>query len=165
MNRRHFLETTLAAAALPSLAIAQGAKAKRRILLRSSWQTVNIGDIAHTPGMLRLIEQHLPSAAVTLWPSGLSKPVEAMLRKRFPRLAIARTKADQDRALAECGFCLHGSGPMLLGAETLNRWRATGKPYGIGGVTLHDGEISEHRDLLAGARFMFCRDTHSLEAL
>ena len=31
-----------------------------RILLRSSWQTVNIGDIAHTPGVLRLLEKHLP---------------------------------------------------------------------------------------------------------
>ncbi len=27
----------------------------KRILLRSSWQTVNIGDIAHTPGMLALL--------------------------------------------------------------------------------------------------------------
>lgn len=136
-----------------------------QILLRSSWQTVNIGDIAHTPGMLRLIERHLPQATVTLWPSGLSAPVEKMLRSRFPRLAIAHTGKDHDRALAECGFCLHGSGPMLLGADTLKRWRSTGKPYGIGGVTLHDGELKEHRELLAGARFVFCRDTKSLEAL
>ena len=26
-----------------------------RILLRSSWQTVNIGDIAHTPGVIALL--------------------------------------------------------------------------------------------------------------
>jgi hypothetical protein len=39
-----------------------------RIVLRSSWQTVNIGDIGHTPGVLALIEKHIPEADVTLWP-------------------------------------------------------------------------------------------------
>jgi hypothetical protein len=33
---------------------------KKRILLRSSWQTINIGDIAHTPGVLALLERYLP---------------------------------------------------------------------------------------------------------
>ena len=51
MNRRHFLASTAAAASL------RGADAKRppRILLRSSWQSVNIGDIGHTPGALSLL--------------------------------------------------------------------------------------------------------------
>jgi len=40
-----------------------------RILLRSSWQKINIGDIGHTPGVLRLIEQHLPGAEVIVWAS------------------------------------------------------------------------------------------------
>src|SRR5687768_13359934 len=126
MNRRHFLETTLAAAALPSLAIAQGAKAKRRVLLRSSWQTVNIGDIAHTPGMLALLERYLPDAELTLWPSKLSPEVDQLLRKRFPKLRIASTPELQERALAECDFGLHGSGPGLVGWRELERWRATG---------------------------------------
>jgi len=30
------------------------------ILVRSFWQTVNIGDIGHTPGLLALLEKHLP---------------------------------------------------------------------------------------------------------
>jgi hypothetical protein len=30
---------------------------------------VNIGDIAHTPGMLALLERHLPEAEITLWPT------------------------------------------------------------------------------------------------
>lgn len=86
MNRRHFLKTTLAAAALPGLASAQSAKTKKRILLRSSWQTVNIGDIAHTPGMLALLEKHLPEYEVTLWPSSVENGVAEMLMKRFPKL-------------------------------------------------------------------------------
>ena len=39
------------------------------ILLRSSWQAVNIGDIAHTPAMLALIEKYLSNTKVTVWAS------------------------------------------------------------------------------------------------
>ena len=41
---------------------ASAQKKPPRILLRSSWQIVNIGDIAHTPGVLALIEKYLPEA-------------------------------------------------------------------------------------------------------
>ncbi len=57
MKRLTFIATGLAAG-LPASLLAQ-AKRPMRILLRSSWQTVNIGDIAHTPGMLALLEKKL----------------------------------------------------------------------------------------------------------
>ncbi|MDP1588183.1 MAG: polysaccharide pyruvyl transferase family protein, partial [Prosthecobacter sp.] len=108
MNRRHFLQTT--AAALPTFAIAQGAP-KKRILLRSSWQTVNIGDIAHTPGMLALLEKHLPEYGVTLWPSSVENGVAEMLTKRFPKLKIlAKDGAAKAEAFKTHDFLLHGSG-------------------------------------------------------
>src|SRR3954464_5341844 len=138
---------------------------KPRLLLRSSWQTVNIGDIAHTPGMLALLEKHRPDIAVTLWPSSVDRGVEALLRGRFPRVKIALTAADQEQALQECDFFLHGSGPGLVGAREAEGGRKAGKPYGFGGVTLSDPEIAAHRELLAGAAFVFCRDTLSLDAL
>jgi polysaccharide pyruvyl transferase WcaK-like protein len=134
------------------------------VLLRSSWQTVNIGDIAHTPGMLALLERHLPETRVTLWPNTLSPQVERMLRARFPKLHIARANAEKDAALGDCDFCLHGSGPGLVGRRELYRWRESGKPYGFGGVTLSDNELRDDRDLLDGARFLFCRDSLSLAA-
>ena len=166
-NRRQFLKQvtgSLAAsgAGLPALLAAEK---PRRVLLRSSWQTVNIGDIAHTPGMLALLERYLPDAELTLWPSKLSPEVDQLLRKRFPKLRIASTPELQARALAECDFGLHGSGPGLVGWRELERWRSTGKPYGFGGVTLSDAELKDRRELLAGSRFIFCRDTLSLEAL
>lgn len=161
LTRRDFLA---GAAALAAGGIAAAPK-RTRILLRSSWQTVNIGDIAHTPGMLRLIEQHLPDVDVTLWPGSLSKDVEAMLKKRFPTLTVARSEEEQKEALENCRFFLHGSGPGLVGAAAAKRWRATGKPYGFGGVTLNDAELKDHQELLAGAKFIYCRDTLSLEAL
>jgi hypothetical protein len=170
LSRRSFLVASAALAGgstlLTTSCAAPGPDPRRvRVLLRSSWQTVNIGDIAHTPGMLRLIEEELPNAEVTLWPNALSAEVEAMLRRRFPRLRIARTPEEQKQALAENDFFLHGSGPGLVGQAALKAWQATGKPSGIGGITLSDGELRSYRDLLAGTRFVFCRDTQSLQAL
>src|SRR5687768_8864737 len=131
-SRRAFLAGGLA---LTASGLFAGERRPRRLLLRSSWQTVNIGDIAHTPGMLRLLEDHLPAVEVTLWPSSVGQGVAEILRKRFPRLVIAQTEAERAAALERCDFCLHGSGPGLVGHREMTRWRATGKPYGFGGVT------------------------------
>ena len=167
MNRRHFIHATFAVTlptGIGAVLFAQGKK-NTRILLRSSWQTVNIGDIAHTPGMLALLEKYRPDAEVTLWPSSVENGVEEILRVRFPKLKIVKTGAAQEAALAECDFFLHGSGPMLVGLKELILAKKAGKPYGIGGVTLNDWEIRDHRELLAGAKFVFLRDTDSLKAL
>lgn len=164
MNRRTFLTAALAAVASTRFARAAGTT-PRRILLRSSWQTVNIGDIAHTPGMLALLERHHPGAEVTLWPNPLSAEVRTLLAERFPKLKFAETPAEQKAALAACDFFLHGSGPGLVGRAEAERARQAGKPYGFAGVTLNDEELKANRDLLAGARFVFTRDTDSLAAL
>jgi polysaccharide pyruvyl transferase WcaK-like protein len=126
---------------------------------------VNIGDIAHTPGMLALLEKHRPNDAVTLWPSGLSAEVTKLLTDRFPKLRIAATKEEQESALEACDFFLHGSGPGLVGRKEADRARLAKKPYGFAGVTLNDDELKANRELLAGAKFVFTRDTDSLRAL
>ncbi len=163
MNRRTFLASTLAA----SIGAALHAQEKKplRILLRSSWQTVNIGDIAHTPGMLALLERLRPEAEVTLWPSSVDRGVEEILRARFPKLKIAKSKAGRETALAECEFFLHGSGPGLVGRKEAILAQKAGKPYGFAGVTVSDDEIRDQRELLAGAKFIFLRDTDSLRAV
>jgi polysaccharide pyruvyl transferase WcaK-like protein len=163
ITRRTFLQTT-AAAALTTTLRAENKK-PIRILLRSSWQAENIGDIAHTPGMLALFEKHRHDAEITLWPNELNLGVEEMLRGRFPKLRIALKKSEQEAALAECDFFLHGSGPGLVGWEETERARQAGKPYGFGGITLNDEELASKRALLAGAKFVFCRDSDSLAAL
>ncbi len=150
-------------ALMPALR-AEGKKSQR-ILLRSSWQTVNIGDIAHTPGMLALLQKHRPNAAITLWPNSLNAEVESLLTTRFPKLAIAKTAEEKAAALAACDFFLHGSGPGLVGAKEAVLAKKAGKPYGFAGVTLSDAELKTHRELLAGAKFVFTRDTDSLAAL
>lgn len=162
MNRRHFLQTT--AAALPSFAIAQGSP-KKRILLRSSWQTVNIGDIAHTPGMLHLLEKHLPEYEVTLWPSSVDNGVAEMLMKRFPKLKIMDKSAEaKAEAFKTHDFLLHGSGPGIVGQKSIIEWsEKTGKPYGIGGVTWSGEKGGEGAQVISGAKFAFFRDSVSLQ--
>lgn len=156
----------------------------RTILLRSAWQTVNIGDIAHTPGVLRLLEQHLPEASVILWPGSLDRGVEPLLRRRFPKLRVVRDAAGWrsprprsddptiEEAIGEADLMMHGSAANLGARADLERWdKQTGKPYGAYGVTLGstigiaDGRPDfppELRRVLDGAAFIFTRETTSL---
>ena len=159
-----------------SLASATRAADRRapKILLRSSWQTVNIGDIAHTPGVLRLLEQHIPDAEVRLWPSSVDNGVKEMLEKRFPKVAIVQGAAAIKTAFGECDFLLHGSGPSLVAEKDVARWRAeTGKPYGIYGITFStqdstattpapDSALARTIELFNAARFVYFRDSVSL---
>jgi polysaccharide pyruvyl transferase WcaK-like protein len=163
MKRRDFLAASCASLVATSLSASRSRV--QHLILRSSWQTVNIGDIAHTPGMLALLEQHLPDVAVTLWPSGLNEEVTQMLKKRFPKLNIAHTAELQQTALRSCDFFLHGSGPGMVGRKETELAQQQGIPYGFGGITLSDEELMSNRELLNGAKFVFTRDTLSLQAL
>jgi polysaccharide pyruvyl transferase WcaK-like protein len=178
MNRRTFLaNSTAAAAGALTLTACQTSQPARRpkVLLRSSWQTVNIGDIAHTPGVLNLLEKHIPEADVTLWPSKVDNGVEEMLRARFPKLKIVKGSDDLKRAFAENDFLLHGSGPSLVAEKDVVRWKKeTGKPYGIYCITFStqgstatqpapEGVVANSVEVMSGARFVFFRDSVSLE--
>jgi len=175
MNRRSFLASASAAALVTALRAATPAGRAPRILLRSSWQIVNIGDIAHTPGVLALLEKHIPTAEVRLWASAdLSEEVIAMEHRRFPRLQIvkgtigANGKASNPAladALAWTDFLLHGSGPSLVAAKDVAAFaKHVGKPYGVYGIT-HGSSFSGRDDRAAmdGARFIFFRDEPSLQ--
>jgi hypothetical protein len=171
-TRREFLING-GAAALGVRALAQG-KRPPRILLRSSWQVVNIGDIAHTPGVLALIERHLPDAEVRLWASpDLSEEVMAMEHRRFPKLRIVKgligedgkaSNAELQDAVAWCDFLLHGSGASLVAAKDVAAFvKHTAKPFGVYGITHGSFFTSESdKELLSRAKFVFFRDSVSL---
>ena len=172
MNRRTFIKSTV----LVSIAASVSAAEKRvpRILLRSSWQVVNIGDIAHTPGVLALIEKHIPEAEVRLWASAdLSEEVIAMEHRRFPKLKIVKgtigadgkaSNADLGDAIAWTDFLLHGSGPSLVAAKDVAAFsKHTGKPYGVYGITHGSFLSGNDHSTLDGAKFVFFRDSVSLE--
>jgi Polysaccharide pyruvyl transferase len=140
-------------------------------MLKSAWQTVNIGDIAHTPGVLTLLQKHVPDAELILWPNNIHDGVEEMLRRNFPKVRIVKdgTKSDGEpmtrevrAAFEEADFLLHGSGASLVAQKAVAAWhKRTSKPYGIYGITFSSGD-SEAINLLTNARCAYFRDSMSL---
>src|SRR5687767_4302482 len=171
MNRRHFLTSTTAALLASALSRAAGAPPKH-ILLRSSWQVVNLGDIAHTPGLLALLEKHLPNTQVTLWASAdLSDEVAAMEHKRFPKLQIVKGTISADGtpsnpgladAIKRSDFLLHGSGPSMVAHRDVAAYvKHFNKPFGVYAIT-YGGFGTAEKELLSQAKFAFFRDSVSL---
>ncbi len=184
MQRRNFLQSvagiglasaiTSARTGSPLQAIQPASCSARapRILLRSSWQVVNIGDVAHTPGVLALIEKHIPEAEVILWASGdLSEEVAAMEHRRFPKLKIVKgtiasdgkgSNAELNEALEWTDFLLHGSGPSLVAYKDVAAFvKHIAKPFGVYGIT-YGGAEEAQRELLSSAKFVYFRDSVSL---
>jgi hypothetical protein len=139
LTRRHLL--ALGAAGACGL---RGARPPR-ILLRSSWQSVNIGDVGHTPGALSLLEKHFPEAEITLWPGKLEFGSRELLTKGYPKLKIAEGSVGKDgkpntpalaKAWAEADLYLSGSGSGFPAANHAVAFRkTTGKPVGVFGVS------------------------------
>ena len=156
-NRRSFL-TQSALAALGAATLSKAADAPKklgrppRILLRGSWQSVNIGDIGHTPGALRLLERYFPESEITLWTAPgsdatgpLGHGTRDMLTKAFPKLKIVAgsvgkemkpTTPELAKAWEDTDLYLNGSGSGFpAAANAVAFHKATGKPVGVFGVS------------------------------
>lgn len=148
---------------------------KKLIILRSSWQVINIGDIAHTPGLLTILERYMPDTEVVLWVSDdFTKEVSNMIRIRFPGLKIVKGYIKEDgtasnnelqQAINQSVFLLHGSGPLLVAHEDVEGYsKHYKKPYGVFGITY--GGYNEKdwcKDIHDLAAFIYFRDSISLE--
>ena len=187
-SRRSFIRRTLtgtaALAAVGStspLRAAPAARKAKHILIANAWHCINIGDIAHTPGLIHLLDTFLPEVNVTLWPVPSIRPgqereldpkVRRMLLAGFPRLKIITaggtgqkpaTRPDLVAAMQQADLFIVGSGGMH--ASPLEVWRATtNKPYGINGVTFANVD-RERTEMLAKSSFTYCRDSVSVENL
>jgi len=125
-------------ATLPATLVAARAQTRRppRILLRSSWQSVNIGDIGHTPGALAILQKHIPEAEITLWPGQLGHGSRDLLAKGCPNLKIVETNEAVQRAWQETDLYLSGSGSGFPASNHAVAFhKATGKPVGVLGVS------------------------------
>ena len=173
-TRRHFI-ASITAALGGSLIAAEGKP--KTILLQSAWDTINIGDIGHTPGTLRVLEEHLPEVKVVLWASKLDERVEALLRRRFPKVEIIQGhltgKKERDevlrQAIANCDLFIRNSG-MGQVTDFMEYCRKAGKPYGMFGQsffpTMVEGEgAAERIELLNKAAFIYTRETKTLDIL
>jgi hypothetical protein len=159
------------------------------VVLVSGWQTVNIGDVAHTPGALRAFERYAPEVKLTLWALSIDESVRRMLARYFPDVEIIEDRVvpgeqlspGLERMFAEGDLLVHGSGPSLVGQAEVAEWRRlTGKPHGFFGVTVDplrpyfstldraasmvnaiDGDLltEREREVLDTAAFVYCRDS------
>src|SRR5690625_3948378 len=70
------------------------------ILVVSGWQDVNIGDIAHTPGLLNILETFLPKAKIILWKKREGakwKAVQELIKSNFPKVNIIYGDVDKHK--------------------------------------------------------------------
>lgn len=144
------------------------------ILLVSGWQDVNIGDIAHTPGLLSVLKTYIPQAKIILWKRSKSEDVERLLMQNFPEVDIIYGNVDSEKnvdsssvtdAFEKADLMIHGSGPSVVGKTNLEAWQKhTHKPFGIFGVTIQSVDV-ELKLLLEKAAFIFTRETKSMAVL
>ncbi|MFN0076639.1 MAG: polysaccharide pyruvyl transferase family protein [Prosthecobacter sp.] len=173
-TRRHFISAITAA--LGGSVFAANGKPKT-ILLQSAWDTVNIGDIGHTPGTLRVIEEHLPEVKIVLWAMKLDDRVTAMLKTRFPKVEIMQGNlfkdGENDRKLQEavkaCDFFIRNSG-MGQDLTHMQFCQKHGKSYGLFGQSFFPSMVegkgaAERIALLNGASFIYTRETKTLAIL
>ena len=175
VSRRTFLKTTgfaLGAAGLPGLS--QARQPQKTVLLQCAWAVKNIGDIGHTPGTLRFLEQYLPQANVILWAQHTNEQVDAMLMKRFPTLEIVKGSLSQNdgpvqKAIHRSDFFLRGPG-MGQSTDFMKHCNKIGKPWGLQGQSYFPDMVTgpgaeERIALLNSAAFIYCRDSRTLKTL
>lgn len=116
-----------------------------RILLRSGWQTANIGDVAHAPGALRVLLDSAPGAHVTLWPRQFGDRELRMVASAFPGVAVVEGVLDAHgtpstgelaRAWESADVLVHGPAAAVVETGTFRAWQRTGRPYGYLGVSI-----------------------------
>lgn len=149
----------------------------KTIVLQSAWDTINIGDIGHTPGTLRVIEEHLPQVKVVLWAMKLDERIIAMLKARFPKVEILQGNLFKDGAsdkklqevVKNCDLFIRNSG-MGQDLTFMQFCQKHGKPYGLFGQsyfpTMVEGNgAAERSGLLNDAAFIYTRETKTLNIL
>ncbi|MDZ7640037.1 MAG: polysaccharide pyruvyl transferase family protein [Bryobacterales bacterium] len=196
MNRRRFLNTSLpatmagAALAVDSAPAAASQQSRRpSVLLISGWNLHNIGDVAITPGFLRLAQQHFPEARVTVLLASYFEEVGAYLKQRFPDIHLVKWNFTAGEALSpEMEEAFRGADLLVLNSgmtlsygyygleweRYLPRLLAFLKAHQMGipfGVYAHSFDKLEphgeylYRDVLGKAAFVYTRDGESLKLL
>ncbi len=169
MHRRPFITAVTAAL---GASVCGAAPRSKTILLKSAWDTVNIGDIGHTPGTLRILEEHLPDVHVIVWAMALDDRVRGMLTRRFPKAEIVQGKIDDPQlasAFQRADLVIQNSG-MSQDTSLAARCVLLGKPFGFYGQSFFPGFVEGEKGraniaLLDKAAFIYCRDSRTLAIL
>jgi len=179
LNRRNWLKTTSilgVGLALPAGLFSCGddKSLPKTLLVVSGWQDVNIGDIAHTPGLLNVLQTFLPDTEIILWKRSRGEEVKKLLNENFPKVKIIYGDVDDGYnvdsqevidAFNKADVMIHGSGPSVVGRVNLEAWvKHSDKPFGIYGTTIQHID-EELKALLLKAAFIYTRETKSIEVL
>jgi hypothetical protein len=116
----------------------------------------------------------MPESKIILWKRSSGEAVKKLLNKNFPKVNIlyGGVNSEKDvenpeimKAFEEADLMIHGSGPLLVGADNLSCWmKHTTKPFGVFGTTLQNPN-EYHTGILKNASFIFTRETISIEHL
>lgn len=189
MTRRTLLRTVAAPLAGVPVRAADAAK-RPSILLISGWNLYNIGDVAITPGFLRLVQKHFPEARVTVLLASYPKELGEYYGQRFPDLGLLPLRGftakqpmppEMEAAFTQADLLVLNSGMTLSYGYHGYEWdrylsrllafvkaRAMGVPYGIYGHSFDKIEPPAdilYRDILSKAAFIYTRDAESLKVL
>ena len=162
------------------------------IVLISGWNLYNIGDVAITPGFLRLVRRFVPEAKVTVLAASYPEELRAYLRT-FPEqvgdFALIPMEFKPGEALspemeavfAGADLLVLNSGMTLSFGYYGHDWsrylprllafmkaRELGVPYGIYGHSFDRVDPPAdilYRDVLGSAAFVYTRDSESLALL
>jgi hypothetical protein len=172
-SRRQFLKSAAFAAAAAATAAEPG---KRGLLVRSGWDTVNIGDIGHTPGVLRVFEKHLPGVPITVWLGRTNERIDQMLRRRFPNVKFVQGTVDAQagpkepplkEAFDQAALIVQNSG-MMTDTRFMTWCNRNGKKWGLYGQSYFPDFVQgkpENIAMLNGAQFIYCRDSITIQTL
>jgi polysaccharide pyruvyl transferase WcaK-like protein len=175
------------AAANPLIAPSKKRSASKTVLLRSSWNDYNVGDIGHTPGTLRLLERYIPDAEILLWHAAPRPITEALVAKYFPKVKIVRglfsegdspLNGELKEAFDKANMYIHNSGMSfnyglfnynwdgMIGLLAPMLYCYNNKipfgPYGQSFDKMAPPSMLFYRDVLDKAAFVYCRDKNSL---
>ncbi len=175
ISRRTFLQAAgLVAGTGVVSALAEVVKPGKTVLLQCGWALKNIGDIGHTPGTLRFLEQYFPEAKVILWAVQTNQQVDSMLMKRFPKLEIVKGSLSEkggavQEAIKRSDFFLRGPG-MGQSTDFMKYCNTIGKPWGLQGQSYFPDMVTgpgaeERIALLNKAAFIHCRESKTVQTL
>lgn len=94
----------------------------KRILVHSGWNRYNFGDVAHTPGLLSLLQRHIPEAEICLWMASYPEWLSGYIGARFPDVRCisgrlggshGATDASVEQAFDEADLFIYNSGPVF----------------------------------------------------
>lgn len=160
------------------------------IIIRTSWGDTNIGDQAHTPGLIRLLKEYMPGAEIILW-HGKNVPVtEQQVHENYPDVKIMYGKffdgdkpfeGDVKDAFERATLFMFNSGMAMNFGLYSYDWPANmsnltpfiwckehGIPFGIYGQSFDKfahPSMEIYRNVLSQAAFVYCRDGESLKFL